>query len=161
MTDYAADHIPDWSRKPDAAKLTKLIEFVGGAKRAMEDEDDFRVWLTKLAYRNDPTAACSNGHDHGCNRGLGEWLGIEPYGQGKDGSVPWNEQIGYSSERLNRFVNPMWRAAIIKAPLVTQIQMYIDLLSTLRDKGEYVYDWSSYNFGQDRPTVLDPITAVA
>jgi hypothetical protein len=160
MTNYAKDHVPDWSRRPDPNKINTLIGFIAAASEPITKKN-FRRWLVELAFDADPTAACSNGHDHGCNRGLGEWLGIEPYGQGTDGSVPWNQQAGYSSERLNRYVDPMWMDVVIKASFPTQKQMYIDLLTTLRDTGEYIYDWASYNFGQDKPTIADSVNSAA
>jgi hypothetical protein len=138
MTNYAADHVPNWSRQPDASRLNTLISFVLEAHEPI-NKTNFRRWLVELAYAKDDTASCSNGHDHGCNRGLGEWLGIEPYGQGTDGSVPWNKQIGFSSERLNRYVDPLWREAIIVADFATQKAMYVQLLRDLRDHKQFWY----------------------
>lgn len=142
MTNYAKDHVPDWSRRPNAERLTQLIDWISfkavtpitGGRNS-----NFRRWLVELAYDNDETAACSNGHDHACNRGLGEWLGIEPYGQGTDGSVPWNKQVGFSSERLNRYADPAWVARISSVPFDEQKRMYCDLLVTLRDTGNFDY----------------------
>jgi hypothetical protein len=138
MTNYAKDHVPNWSRRPNVLKMDLLIEWVRGATVPITAKN-FRRWLVELAYEHDDSAACSNGKDHACNRGLGEWLGIEAYGQGVDGSVPWDKQMGYSSERLNRFVDPLWQAAVVAAPLQVQKLAYIQLLTDLRDKGEYIY----------------------
>ncbi len=138
MTNYAKDHVPDWSRKPDPARINQLISWVERATQPITVKN-FRRWIVEVAYENDDAAACSNGHDHACNRGLGEWMGIEPYGQGKDGSVPWDKQVGYSAERLNRFVDPRWQVAVIAAPIGVQRQAYVTLLETLRDKGEFEY----------------------
>jgi hypothetical protein len=138
MTNYAADHMPDWSRKSRADRLLTLIEFVKKAHEPVTTKN-FRRWLVELAFEMDTSAACSNGHDHGCNRGLGEWLGIEPYGQGLDGSVPWNKQIGFSSERLNRYADPAWVKALCASPLDEQKRMYVELLMSLHDTSQFVY----------------------
>lgn len=138
MTDYAADHVPNWDQTPSADKLNTLIDWVMGATQPIT-KGNFRRWLVELAFEKDDSAACSNGHDHGCNRGLGEWLGIEAYGQGKDGSVPWDQQMGRSSERLNRYVDPAWRDALLASPFEIQKRMYVQLLADLRDTNEFVY----------------------
>jgi hypothetical protein len=140
MTNYAADHIPDWSQEGDPLKFTQLIGFVEMATTPIT-KLNFRRWLVELAGEMVPNEAalCPNGKDHACNRGLGEWLGIEPYGQGEDGSVPWDQQQGISSERFNRYVDPKWKEAIVAAPLAVQKAMYIDLIRHVRDDGVFHY----------------------
>lgn len=141
MTNYAADHVPNWDRRPNALKMNLLIGWVKNATAPITGgkKSNFRRWLVELAYDNDDSASCSNGHDHACNRGLGEWLGIEPYGQGSDGSVPWDKQTGFSSERLNRYVDPAWQEAVIAATFEQQKAMYIQLLCDVRDLGQFNY----------------------
>jgi hypothetical protein len=143
MTDYAKDHVPNWSRRPDQDKLNLLIHWVREASIPITGGKlgNFRRWLVELAYEKDDKAACSNGHDHACNRGLGEWLGIEPYGQkGADGEqLPWDQQTGWSSERLNRHADPKWIDVIERVPFFAQKAMYARMLETLRDTGEFVY----------------------
>jgi hypothetical protein len=141
--DYAKEHTADHTRAPDAARLTELIEFIKGAPASEPiTAKNFRRWLVELAGEMVPDggALCPNGKDHACNRGLGEWLGIEPYGQGRDGSVAWNEQTGFSSERFNRYADPAWVAELVKAPFEEQKAMYIALIERVRDAGEFVYD---------------------
>lgn len=121
---------------PNREKLTTLIDFVAKARTPITT-DNFRDWLATLAYENDRTAACPNGDDHPCNNGLGRWLGISA----------WND-YGFSAARLNYYANQLWKAAVIAAPFNTQKQMYIDLLTELRDSGEYVYDYTAYDYGQ-------------
>lgn len=141
--DYSK-RVPDHSVKPNPNKVNDVIGWIANATIPITPKN-FREWLVKLAYEaSDGAAACSNGHDHGCNRGLGEYLGIEPYGQGVDGNVPWFKQQGFSSERLNRYVDPAWQAIICIAPFELQKKMYIDLLTEMRDAGTFNYDVSRY-----------------
>lgn len=143
-----ANREPDWSKAPNPERLNVLIEAVRDYDTPIT-ERNFRTWLTDIAFFQ-LGAACPNGKDHGCNRGLGVWLGIEPYGQfeivgGERTYYPWDHQQGFSSERLQRFADPAWKAAIIAAPFEVQKRMYIRLLETLRDTGQFVYntDWPS------------------
>jgi len=143
----------DWSRKPNPERLTQLAEWVLSSQRPL-NSINFENWLPELAYEHDRLAACPHGDDHPCNNGLGRWLGIEPFGQGSSfDPVHWSKQRGYSAERLNRLASPMWRAAVLAAPFETQKRMIADMLLTLRDTGEFVYDYTNYSFGQDRPVV--------
>ena len=140
-----------WNRKPNPDRLNKLIGFVETSNHPITAKN-YEVWLPAVAYINDLSAACPAGRDHPCNNGLGEWLGIEPYGQGSPyHPLPWNEQQGYSADRLNIAANPLWIAALLAAPFPTQKRMVVDMLTTLRDTGEFVYDYHAFNFGQDLP----------
>lgn len=139
--DYATSHVADHTRAPNAARLNELIGFVCGAEEPITKKN-FRRWLVELAGEMVPDggALCPNGKDHACNRGLGEWLGIEPYGRGTDGNVPWNAQTGFSSERFNRYADPAWVERLVAAPLDEQKAMYIRLIERVRDTGEFVYE---------------------
>jgi hypothetical protein len=140
MSDYAKEHIADHSRVPNADRLNELIGFVRNADEPITKKN-FRRWLVELAGEMVPDggALCPNGKDHACNRGLGEWLGIEPYGQGTDGNVPWDQQTGFASERFNRYANPAWVEALVAADFETQKAMYIKLIESVRDTGQFNY----------------------
>lgn len=141
MSDYAKDHVPNWNRRPDFQRMTDLMGYVRDAKQPIT-KTNFRRWLVELAGENVPNegALCPNGKDHACNRGLGEWLGIEAYGQGVDGSVPWDQQYGLSAERFSRYVDPAWKEVLIVAPFNVQKEMYIHLLEHVRDECRFEYD---------------------
>lgn len=140
--DYAKENTADHSRAPNAARLDELIGFIKDAPASEPiTAKNFRRWLVELAGEMVPDggALCPNGKDHACNRGLGEWLGIEPYGQGTDGNVSWDRQTGFSSERFNRYADPAWVAALVAADFETQKAMYIRLIEGVRDTGQFNY----------------------
>lgn len=123
------------NNRPNAERLDQLIQWVQASTTRVTPEN-FDDYLPDIAYEHDPNAACPNGRDHACNVGLGMWLGIDTHGQFHRN---WDEQRGYSAARLNVYVDPKWRAAVLLAPLCVQKRAFVQLLTDLRDKGEYIY----------------------
>lgn len=136
-----------WTQGPDPDKLNQLINLVNASSTPITIKN-FRRWLVDDVAFDMAGIACPNGGDHGCNRGLGVFLGIEPYGQtgldddgsGKFAQLPWFDQQGYSSERLNRHVLPAWRDWLIPLPLEVQRIAYVRMLVHLRDTGMHEFN---------------------